>query len=253
MAAPLCTFSEPLAEPPPFYKLATDQVGWRASRVACGGQARHTGACAGRADVPTRPRTRLPVPTLPPAQVLCWRDVTFSRHDWQLPRCAMPHPDPTERCAVFGAALLEGKVLPSFAGREGAQGVRGTGAASGRLCWATRNYSRASSSASLLLSLTGLRAGLAVPPSMLLRPEMRVHKRASDLLAALGAACVDSRAALAAKWAQAPGFLRHELAQCMQKGFAGVLLQAWEALQAEAAAKAPPTAAAGGKKKKSKK
>jgi ATP-dependent RNA helicase DHX37/DHR1 len=48
--------------------------------------------------------------------VLCWHDVTFGRHSWPLPRAARRHPDPAERCAVFGAALLEGKVLPSFAG-----------------------------------------------------------------------------------------------------------------------------------------
>jgi hypothetical protein len=72
---------------------------------------------------------------------------------------------------------------------------------------------------------------------------MRVHKRVSELLAALGAARVDSCASLAAKWAQASGFLRHELAQCMQKGCSGALLQAWEALQAEAAAGAAGPAA----------
>lgn len=88
---------------------------------------------------------------------------------------------------------------------------------------------------------------------MLLRPEMRVHKRASDLLAALGAARVDSRAALAAKWAQSPGFLRHELSQCMQKGCAAALLQAWEALRAEADAPPPAADAAATKKKKKKK
>ena len=81
-----------------------------------------------------------------------------------------------------------------------------------------------------------------MPPSMLLRADMRVHKRVAELLAVLGAARVDSRASLAAKWAQAPGFLRHELAQCMQKGGSGALLQAWGALQAEAATgtAAPP-------------
>ena len=51
-------------------------------------------------------------------QVVCWRDVTFGRHDWALPRSTAPHPDPAECCAVFGAALLEGKVLPSFAGEQ---------------------------------------------------------------------------------------------------------------------------------------
>jgi ATP-dependent RNA helicase DHX37/DHR1 len=101
---------------------------------------------------------------------------------------------------VFAAALLDGKVLPSFA---------------------------------------QLKAGLAVPPSMLLRPELRVHKRAAELLAALSAAQVDSRAGLAAKWAAAPGFLRHELSQCMQKGGGGALLAAWDVLRAEAAAAAP--------------
>lgn len=85
MAAPLCTFSEPLAEPAPFYKPAADQV-------------------------------------------LCWRDVTFGRHDWPLPRCALPHPDAAERCAVFGAALLEGKVLPSLAGARGSPQGKGEAA-----------------------------------------------------------------------------------------------------------------------------
>ena len=82
-----------------------------------------------------------------------------------------------------------------------------------------------------------------MPPSMLLRADMRVHKRVSELLAALGAARVDSRASLAAKWAQAPGFLRHELVQCMQKGCSGALLQAWEGLQAEASTGAAAPAA----------
>ena len=197
----------------------------------------------------------LGAPTAPLLQVLCWRDATFGRHSWQLPRCARPHPDATERCAVFAAALLEGKVLPSFAGEtaRGAPLLRSAHAP----CWllaacfvAVRcpagldccQLSVLCLAASFLTA--GLRQGLAVPPSMLLRPDMRVHKRVSELLAALGAARVDSRASLAAKWAQAPGFLRHELAQCMQKGCAGALLQAWEALQAEAAAGAAAAPAA---------
>lgn len=72
------------------------------------------------------------------------------------------------------------------------------------------------------------------------------------MLAALVAAQVDSRASLAAKWAQSPGFLRQELAACMQKGAAGALLQAWAALQAEAAAAAAPAALAEKKKKRKK-
>ena len=102
---------------------------------------------------------------------------------------------------------------------------------------------RATRPAPLAAPAAGLRQGLAVPPSMLLRPDMRVHKRAAELLAALVAARVDSRASLAAKWAAAPAFLRRELAQCMQKGCDGALLQAWGALQTEAAAGPPPPAA----------
>lgn len=93
-----------------------------------------------------------------------------------------------------------------------------------------------------------------MPPAMLLRPDLRVHKRAAELLAALTATRVDSRASLAAKWAQSPGFLRHELGQCMQKGCGGALLAGWEALQAEAAAAvAPAAAASGGSRMKKKK
>lgn len=123
VAAPLCTFSQPLPDPPPFYKAATDQVGcrprepgtmraccWRclacpATTTATMHQAPQHLCAHGAPFTPCRA-----------PQVLCWRDVTFSRHDWQLPRCTARHPDPNERCAVFGAALLEGKVLPSFAG-----------------------------------------------------------------------------------------------------------------------------------------
>lgn len=204
--------------------------------------------------------------------MLCWRDVTFGRHDWQLPRCALPHPDPAERCAVFGAALLEGRVLPSFAGgwvggwvcskmeseRQAFQ-LASEVKTSAPCLFGCRSCIQPMTSAMMPMPPpprthdAELRQGLAVPPAMLLRPDLRVHKRAGELLAALQAARVDSRASLAAKWAASPGFLRHELTQCMQKGCAGALLQAWEALQAEAAAEAPPAAAAAAASKKRKK
>ena len=79
------------------------------------------------------PPCSLGAPAAPLLQVLCWRDATFGRHSWQLPRCARPHPDATERCAVFAAALLEGKVLPSFAG-ETARGAPLLRSAHGP-CW----------------------------------------------------------------------------------------------------------------------
>ena len=154
VAAPLCIFSAPLPDPPPFYAARCDEV-------------------------------------------QAWRDVSFGRHNWPLPRTASRHPDATERCAAFGAALLEGRVLPSLA---------------------------------------GLRALLALPPAMLARPDARVHRRAGELLAALQAARVDSRATLAAKWRQSPLWLQPELAQWLQKAAAPALLQIWPELLAEAGA-----------------
>jgi hypothetical protein len=50
--------------------------------------------------------------------VLAWHEVTYGRHEWPLPRCLRPHPDPKTKAAVFGAALLEGRVVPGFAGEQ---------------------------------------------------------------------------------------------------------------------------------------
>ncbi|GAB4819939.1 hypothetical protein N2152v2_006985 [Parachlorella kessleri] len=127
-------------------------------------------------------------------QVVCWRQVTFGKHGWQLPPSSGPHPDPQERCAVFAAALLEGRVLPA---------------------------------------MQGLRKGLAIPPSMILRPDTRVHRRVADLLSALLVAGVDSRASLGRKWAENPGFLQQELLAWMQKAQAPALLGSWQQLQRE--------------------
>ena len=52
--------------------------------------------------------------------MLAWHDASYSQHDWALPRLLLPHPDTTTCAAVFAAALLGGKVLPSFAGLSGA-------------------------------------------------------------------------------------------------------------------------------------
>lgn len=49
-------------------------------------------------------------------RVVAWHDVAYGRHEWALPMCLRPHPDAVTRTAVFAAALLEGKVLPGFAG-----------------------------------------------------------------------------------------------------------------------------------------
>lgn len=129
--------------------------------------------------------------------VLAWREVTFGQYDWPLPRHAAPHPELSERAATFAAALLEGKILPSMA---------------------------------------ALRAAMAVPPSMAARPDMRMHKRVAELLAALERAHVDSKAALAAQWRRNPEFLKREMAQWLQKGGAGVLESVWHSLLRESGA-----------------
>ena len=154
-AAPMCTFSAPLMEPPPFYNAAADAV-------------------------------------------LCWQDVTFGTLDWPLPRRAGPHPDATERCAVFAAALLDGSVLKGMA---------------------------------------AMKSLLAVPASMAAKPEMRMHRRVTDLIAALlkrhEDVGVDSKKALAAAWKKDRNFLKMELKEWVQKGAAARLEAAWPGLLAE--------------------
>lgn len=54
----------------------------------------------------------------PTDSVMAWHDVTYGRHMWPLPRCLRPHPEPATRAAVFAGALLEGRVVPGFAGGD---------------------------------------------------------------------------------------------------------------------------------------
>ena len=75
VAQPLCSFSEPLAEPPPSYSAQADAV-------------------------------------------LSWRAVTFGSLGWELPPSRAQHPRAEERAAAFGAALLEGSVLPAMKGED---------------------------------------------------------------------------------------------------------------------------------------
>jgi len=150
-AAPMCNFSSPLLDPPPFYSPAVDTV-------------------------------------------LCWQDVTFGSFDWPLPKHAAPHPELSERCAVFAAALLEGKIARRF---------------------------------------SDLKQYMAAPPSMAAKPEMRVHRRVADLISALEKAKIDSKLSLAAVWKKDSHYLKKELEAWMQKGAAGKLEAVWKELIAE--------------------
>jgi ATP-dependent RNA helicase DHX37/DHR1 len=147
-AAPMCNFSSPLLDPPPFYNASADTV-------------------------------------------LCWQDVTFGSFDWPLPKHAAPHPDLSERCAVFAAALLEGKIASKFA---------------------------------------DLKSCMAAPASMASKPEMRVHKRVADLISALEKKKIDSKTSLAAVWKKDSNYLKKELEAWMQKGASGKLQSIWQDL-----------------------
>ena len=48
--------------------------------------------------------------------VMAWHEVSFGRHQWELPRTRRQHPDAATRARVFAAALLDGSVLPSMSG-----------------------------------------------------------------------------------------------------------------------------------------
>ncbi|MEW5308530.1 MAG: hypothetical protein WDW38_000482 [Sanguina aurantia] len=115
-----------------------------------------------------------PLPDPPPVystssdEVLAWSDASYSRLAWPLPRQQRRHPSADERAAVFGAALLEGRVLPC---------------------------------------MTGLRASLSAAPAMVARPEMRGVARVGELVGALSRRGVDSRATLAKAWATTPHIL----------------------------------------------
>lgn len=59
-----------------------------------------------------------PAPRYVPARdaVLAWHGAAFGRHGWALPPVARPVADAGARAALFAAALLAGRVLPSLSG-----------------------------------------------------------------------------------------------------------------------------------------
>lgn len=127
--------------------------------------------------------------------VLAWHDVSYGHHAWPLPRAARPAEDAGARAAAFAAALLSGRV------------VRGAAA---------------------------LGPHLVAPPATAARRELAGLPRVGELLAALQAAAVDSRAALAAAWRRDPRFLRPQLALWVAKGRAQQLAALWPRLLQEA-------------------
>ena len=127
-------------------------------------------------------------------RVLCWREATLGPKAWPLPRVAAPHPDPTERAAAFGAALLSGAVLPSLA---------------------------------------QLSPFLAAQPAMMQRPEARGHRRVGELLAALHKRGASSRAGLMKALAQDPAFAQAELALWLRAGEQPRLRALWPGLLRE--------------------
>ena len=129
--------------------------------------------------------------------VLVWKHITFGKHDWQLPDAMFLHPDAQERAAIFAAALLDGRVVKEF---------------------------------------SMLRPHLALPPSMAAKPEMRGHRRVGELIHALEARGVDSKASLVDAWSSDPLFLRRELGVWMKKDAEHLLHRAWSNLLQELSA-----------------
>lgn len=147
-ATPLCTFSKPVADPPPWYDPSLDTV-------------------------------------------MCWVLPTFGPHRWELP----PHPIPLNnskaRASVFAAALLEGKVIPSF---------------------------------------RSLLPHLAADPAIIIKPESHGQVRVGELLHKLGTGLetVDSRKKLAKAWQRDPMYLYSEVLAWVQNKAHAEFKQIWD-------------------------
>lgn len=127
--------------------------------------------------------------------VVAWHDVGYGRRGWPLPRVARRADDASVRAAAFAAALLSGAALPA---------------------------------------MRSLAPALVAPPATAARRELAGLPRVGELLAALEARGVDSRAALAAAWRRDPSFLRPQLALWVAKARQGALTQLWPRLLQEA-------------------
>jgi ATP-dependent RNA helicase DHX37/DHR1 len=126
--------------------------------------------------------------------VMAWHSASYGPQGWPLPLSARPHSDARARAATFAAALLDGRVLAGLA---------------------------------------PLAPLLAAQPALAARPEMRGVPRVGELVGALVAARVDSRASLAAAWRARPGLLQAELAAWLPRAKQPLLLERWPALLEE--------------------
>ncbi|KAG0620842.1 hypothetical protein M758_4G248800 [Ceratodon purpureus] len=153
-ATPLCTFSKPVADPPPWYDSITDTVN-------------------------------------------CWVLPSFGPHLWELPPHSIPLKNSKARAAVFAAALLEGKVVPSFG---------------------------------------SLLPYLAADPAIITKPESHGQLRVGELLHKLGTGPngVDSRQKLAAAWQRDPSYLYAEVLAWVQSKAHAKFQQIWSQGQKEA-------------------
>lgn len=153
-ATPLCTFSKPVADPPPWYDAIADMV-------------------------------------------MCWVLPTFGPHRWELPPHSVPLKNSKARAAVFAAALLEGKVVPSF---------------------------------------SSLLPYLAADPAIILKPESHGQVRVGELLHKLGSGLntVDTRQKLGVAWQRDPLYLYPEVRAWMQSKEHDKFKQIWSQGQQEA-------------------
>lgn len=127
-------------------------------------------------------------------QVMCWYQGIYGPHQWSLPLCLRPHPDPRSRAAVLAAALLEGQ---------------------------------------LFKTVEALRPHLLSPPSSLLRAELLGLPRVGEVISCLAARKVDSRKKLLDMWKVQPTYLQSELAMWLAPVHHPLLRKLWPLLVAE--------------------
>jgi len=128
---------------------------------------------------------------------MCWVLPTFGPHRWELPPHALPLKNSKARAAVFAAALLEGKVVPSF---------------------------------------RSLLPHLSADPAIILKPESHGQLRVGELLHKLGSGVntVETRHKLAMAWRRDPTYLYPEVLAWVQSNAHAKFKKIWSQGQQEA-------------------
>lgn len=121
--------------------------------------------------------------------VMAWHDATYGPLQWEIPPVLLPHPDTTERAAIFAMNILDGTVVPKM-----------------------KAYTKF----------------LVASPSIIGSSEMRVHRRIFELIQALDSHHVYSKSDLCLAWKSDPLFLRKEISAWVKKQYLSAFLKEWK-------------------------